>query len=106
MSDRVAVMSQERYLQIDSPTRLYEAPANREVADFIGTMNFFEARVASTSADRVEVDAGPLGRLSVPSRDQSFGIGEPILAAIRPEKILLATQKPENGRGTGRSAGA
>jgi len=98
MSDRVAVMSQGRYLQIDSPIRLYEAPANREVADFIGTTNFFEARVANASADRVEVDAGPLGRLSVPSRDQAFGIGEPILAAIRPEKILLATHKPESGR--------
>jgi spermidine/putrescine ABC transporter ATP-binding subunit len=99
MSDRVAVMSKGRNLQIDTPARLYESPTNREVADFIGTMNFFDARVANASAERIEIDAGPLGRLLVPNGEQTFSAGEPVLAAIRPEKIVLTSEKPSNGRG-------
>jgi len=41
LSDRMAVMSQGRVLQLDTPARIYETPANREVAAFIGSMNFF-----------------------------------------------------------------
>ena len=98
MSDRVAVMSKGKHLQIDSPTRLYEAPVNREVADFIGNMNFFDARIDTISSGSVEVDAGPLGRYSVASGDQSFGAGEPVLVAVRPEKIVLECEKPDNRR--------
>jgi spermidine/putrescine ABC transporter ATP-binding subunit len=97
MSDRVAVMSKGRNLQIDTPARLYESPRNREVADFIGTMNFFDARVGRSSEEDIEIDAGPLGRLTVPKGEQSFRPGEPVLAAIRPEKILLTSEKPGNG---------
>ncbi len=41
LSDRIAVMSRGKALQIDVATRLYEAPNCREVAEFIGSMNFF-----------------------------------------------------------------
>ena len=43
MSDRIAVMSQGRILQVGSPTEIYEAPVNRTVADFIGETNFLAA---------------------------------------------------------------
>jgi len=95
MSDRVAVMSKGKYLQIDSPTQLYEAPQNRAVADFIGTMNFFDARVESGGGDSFDVDAGPLGRFSAYAENGSFASGQPILAAIRPEKIIITNEKPE-----------
>ena len=61
MSDRVAVMSEGRYLQIDTPAQLYGAPQNREVADFIGTMNFFDARVQDAVDGKVRIDAAPWG---------------------------------------------
>ena len=44
MSDRIAVMSGGKVLQIAAPRALYEAPNCREVADFIGQMNFFDAQ--------------------------------------------------------------
>ncbi len=97
MSDRVAVMSKGRYLQIDTPTRLYEAPVNREVADFIGTMNFFDARVAGRSNGSVDVDAGPVGRFSMSGDNGSFAEGQAVLVAIRPEKILISEEQPQNG---------
>jgi len=95
MSDRVAVMSRGRYLQIDTPTRLYEAPINREVANFIGTMNFFEAEVTGVATDTVEVDAGPLGCFPVRHEGERFQTGEQILAAIRPEKFVLTNDRPD-----------
>ncbi len=97
MSDRVAVMSKGRYLQIDAPTKLYEAPQNREVADFIGTMNFFDARVQAVREGEVEINAGPLGNRTVLPRSLTFSVGEKALAAIRPEKIRLSSQRPTEG---------
>jgi multiple sugar transport system ATP-binding protein len=57
MGDRVAVMSQGRLQQVDTPIRLYEQPANLFVAGFIGTppMNLLEARVAAENGT-VELD--------------------------------------------------
>ena len=97
MSDRVAVMSKGRFLQIDSPTKLYEAPQNREVADFIGTMNFFDARVQAVRDGEVEINTGTLGNRTVLPRSLTFSVGEKALAAIRPEKIKLSSQKPTEG---------
>ena len=46
LSDRIAVMSKGRVLQIDAPEVLYEKPNCREVAEFIGTMNVFPGKIA------------------------------------------------------------
>lgn len=97
MSDRVAVMSEGRYLQIDSPKQLYEAPQNREVADFIGTMNFFDASVQEVLNGKVRIEAGPIGKLLASSGKLSFSTGEKSIAAIRPEKIMISSDKPATG---------
>ncbi len=97
MSDRVAVMSEGRYLQIDTPTQLYEAPQNRAVADFIGTINFFDSRVREVPDGRVRVDAGPLGNLTASPGKLAFSVGQNALVAIRPEKIAISSEKPIDG---------
>ena len=97
MSDRVAVMSKGRYLQIDSPTQLYEAPQNREVADFIGTINLFNARVQELLDGKVRIDAGPLGILTASPGKLAFSVGQDSLVAIRPEKITISREKPMDG---------
>jgi len=45
MSDRIAVMDRGKIIQYGSPEDLYERPANRFVAEFIGETNFIEAKV-------------------------------------------------------------
>ncbi len=62
MSDRIAVMSKGRVLQVEAPTGLYERPNSRFVADFIGTMNFFDGRVRKSDNGAAIVDAGPWAR--------------------------------------------
>jgi spermidine/putrescine transport system ATP-binding protein len=86
MSDRIAVMEKGHILQIGSPTEIYNAPAARFVADFIGDINFIEGEVVSCGDGRAEVKlpSGPL---------LSARAGQPVTGrvtlAIRPEKIGL-----------------
>jgi spermidine/putrescine ABC transporter ATP-binding subunit len=96
MADRIAVMANGKMLQIDSPTRLYEAPNCREVAGFIGTMNFFHGRVTAKPHDRAVIDAGRLGRLEV-GGSQPPNIGAAVTVAVRPEKLILSQQPVEGG---------
>jgi len=97
MSDRIAVMSKGHVLQIDSPTGLYESPRNRFVADFIGTMNFFEGSLESLANGHATVDAGPLGRIKAAAEGAPGGPGSPIVVAIRPEKFQLSSSAPAGG---------
>ena len=79
MSDRIAVMSQGRILQVGSPTEIYDAPVNRTVADFIGETNFLPA---DAFASGVRLADGQL--LSAVSPTPG-----PVTLAIRPERISL-----------------
>jgi spermidine/putrescine transport system ATP-binding protein len=47
MSDRIAVMSKGKIQQLGTPVEVYERPANKFVADFIGESNFFEGKIKS-----------------------------------------------------------
>jgi spermidine/putrescine ABC transporter ATP-binding subunit len=94
MSDRIAVMSDGRVLQSDTPTRLYETPNSRDVAAFIGNMNFFDATVTTVEAATATVSARGLGTFSVPVGEATRASGDHVLIAIRPEKFFLADQAP------------
>jgi ABC-type Fe3+/spermidine/putrescine transport system ATPase subunit len=94
LSDRIAVMARGKTLQIDSATRLYEAPNCREVAEFIGTMNVFDGVLAELNGGTVSVDAGRLGRLVAKANGEPLAPGQPIALAVRPEKLRLEWSEP------------
>ena len=94
MSDRVAVMSKGRVLQVEEPMGLYERPTTRFVADFIGTMNFFDGTVRGGGNGATTIDAGVLGEVRAETTDESFGAGSEIVVAIRPEKLRLTFEAP------------
>jgi ABC-type Fe3+/spermidine/putrescine transport system ATPase subunit len=89
MSDRIAVMSAGRILQVATPRVLYEAPNCREVADFIGTINFFDGVVTAREGGTAVIDAGPIGIVRAPAGD---AVGTKVLLALRPEKIVLSAE--------------
>ncbi|MSP82652.1 MAG: ABC transporter ATP-binding protein [Alphaproteobacteria bacterium] len=98
MSDRIAVMSMGKVLQIETPTRLYEMPNCREVAGFIGSMNFFDGRVSSAAGEAATIDAGPIGQVrGVANGRLKVNKGDAITVAIRPEKINLSNEQPNVG---------
>ncbi len=89
LSDRIAIMAEGRVLQIDSPRGLYERPANRRVAEFVGTMNLIPGRIAAASGTSAGIDAGPLGRFDAPAIGGPAAGAEAFLA-LRPEKLVLS----------------
>jgi spermidine/putrescine ABC transporter ATP-binding subunit len=97
LSDRIAVMSRGKALQIESATRLYEAPNCREVAEFIGSMNFFQGTLQNAGGGRAVVDAGPLGSLNAVLDGAAPPVGAAVSIAVRPEKLRLAWDRPQSG---------
>ncbi|MBL8894105.1 MAG: ABC transporter ATP-binding protein, partial [Rhizobiales bacterium] len=94
LSDRIAVMSRGKVLQIDTASRLYEAPNCREVAEFIGTMNFLPGQVSAIGSDIAEVRAGALGLLKAKLGEPAPVSGNDVAVAVRPEKLKLHWQHP------------
>jgi putative spermidine/putrescine transport system ATP-binding protein len=90
MSDRVAVMQGGRIEQVGSPAELYDRPASRFVADFLGESNFLDAVAVSAEGDgrwRCRA-AGGLEFYGVGA--VALEAGQPITAAVRPEKLVQA----------------
>ena len=94
LSDRIAVMANGKALQVDMATRLYEAPNCREVAEFIGSMNFIEGTVKSLENGNAVIDARMHGFLRVPRGEIGVAAGSAVTIAVRPEKIRLEWQRP------------
>ncbi|MEO1316099.1 MAG: ABC transporter ATP-binding protein [Pseudomonadota bacterium] len=88
MSDRLAVMSEGRILQVGSPREIYHHPRERFVADFIGDTNFLTADVLSAEGPtaRLRLTCGGEVAASVPSGVTAQGR---VTAAIRPEHARL-----------------
>ena len=91
MSDRIAVMSKGVVLQIGEPQEIYERPASRYVADFIGETNFLDGVVKGQNGSNVEVDLEGTGVVCVES-NRSFNNGQQVFVAVRPEKLRLNSE--------------
>ena len=90
MSDRIAVMSRGKVQQMGTPVEIYERPANRFVADFIGESNFLEGRIKSLSKDEAGVFIPALNS-EVTGLPISEGLtkGDEVFVSIRPEKVRI-----------------
>jgi spermidine/putrescine transport system ATP-binding protein len=91
MSDRIAVMSKGRVQQMGSPVEIYERPANRFVADFIGESNFLEGTIRSISGNEAVVFVPQLNaELSGIPVSGGLVNGEQVAVSIRPEKVRIS----------------
>ena len=90
MSDRIAVMSAGRILQLGTPHQIYHTPAVRFVADFIGETNFLDLRVAEVEGRRALLGLPGGGRIAA---DLPEGLspapGETLTTVIRPEQARM-----------------
>jgi spermidine/putrescine transport system ATP-binding protein len=93
MSDRMAVMQDGHILQEGTPREIYEHPATRFVAEFIGLSNFFVGEVVAQENDRVLVQTAASLKVWCVTA-QRPGPGTPVTVAVRPEKIEIATSSP------------
>jgi spermidine/putrescine transport system ATP-binding protein len=88
MSDRIAVMSKGVVLQIGKPEEIYERPASKYVADFIGETNFLDGVIKGQNSSIVEIELTGTGVISVES-SRTFTNAQPVTVAVRPEKLRL-----------------
>ena len=95
MAQRIAIMHQGWIAQIGSPIDIYETPVSRLVCEFIGNVNLFDGEVVD--------DAEGYARINCPELENDIYVGHGVSTsvedkhttyAIRPEKMLVTTEKP------------
>ena len=92
MSDRIAVMSEGRILEQGTPASLYERPQTRFVADFLGTMNFFEGQVRGWDDGACILETDRLGQVRAVTETRDLEVGDTVTVALRPENIRIAAR--------------
>jgi ABC-type Fe3+/spermidine/putrescine transport system ATPase subunit len=103
LSDRIAVFNQGRVFQVGRPKELYERPANRFVADFIGINNIIDAtvEVILPSEQRLRAKT-PVGMVSA-RLDPTLRVGDRCILCVRPENAsVVAVGAPGDNRLRGR----
>jgi ABC-type Fe3+/spermidine/putrescine transport system ATPase subunit len=111
MSDRIAVMNAGRIEQLGTPTEVFERPASRFVAQFMGMLNVWDGRIGAIDGELVRLDRanrslwGRWSGLAAPSLDL------PAFLAVHPQRIqafgsVSARAGPRQNEVTGRIRGA
>ena len=94
MSDRICVLAQGEVQQLSSPSEIYENPANKFVANFIGETNFLPVTVAdikqNSDGSQRSVINTPL-EINLDIATQGLTLGESATLSLRPEKISINT---------------
>jgi putrescine transport system ATP-binding protein len=94
MADRMAVMDHGKLVQIGPPDVIYEAPASRHVAEFVGDINIFEGKVAAVEGELVRAEVPHVGTVELDEEAPALKPGEPLVLGIRPEKIEIGHDEP------------
>ena len=94
LATRIGVMNAGAIVQTGTPREIYESPANRFVADFVGSVNLFEGRVTSRTNGIVALDvAGVPGGIKV-RHETALATGSDCAVALRPEKLHITHDEP------------
>jgi putrescine transport system ATP-binding protein len=93
MANRIGVMNAGRLEQVATPRDLYEAPASRWVAEFVGDVNLFDCEVTSHDHHRLTVATRDGGNIVVAEPHQPV-TKSLVAVAIRPEKVKLSRRGP------------
>ena len=91
-ASRIAVMSEGRFLQVGAPSDIYETPANRFVADFIGNVNLMEGTLETDAIDHVTIRCADCTHYVGHGITGTEGMG--VSVAVRPEKIRISRDTP------------
>lgn len=94
LADRAAVMRDGKIVQIGTPREIYNLPANKFVADFIGETNFVYGKVKSQENNHVIIET-PIGLLRS-STTLKLTINEEVVCSVRPESINISDESLDN----------
>lgn len=97
MAGRIAIMNRGKFVQIGEPEEIYEHPNSRFSAEFIGSVNVFDCVLQERQDDALILQSPGLRHAIKVDSDASVVDGVPIQVALRPEKIMLCEEIPEDG---------
>ena len=93
LASEIGVMDKGRLVQVGPPRHLYEAPRNRFIADFLGSVSFLEATITSVKKEAVHAQSEAVEIKAAMLDKDEFSAGEVVTVALRPEKINLKRGK-------------
>jgi putrescine transport system ATP-binding protein len=96
LANRIAVMDGGRFQQVGTPSEVYEYPANRFVADFLGNINLLEAQVTAADGVRARLACERLGGDILAPCEEPLPVGSRLWIAVRPEKIFISKERPDD----------
>ncbi|MBT1248171.1 MULTISPECIES: ABC transporter ATP-binding protein [unclassified Thermosipho (in: thermotogales)] len=96
ISDHVAVMNEGKVVQYGTPYEIYESPANKFVATFIGETNLMKSKVIEINEEFIKVTTPGIGEF-ICYKDKDVSSNDNILITLRPEKIKIS-KKSLNGK--------
>ncbi|WP_146347479.1 ABC transporter ATP-binding protein [Phaeobacter marinintestinus] len=96
VASRIAVMDEGKLMQVATPDEIYEAPATVYIADFIGDVNIIEGRARATGENQYQIDWAEGQQPLIASSTRSFSNDQTCHLAIRPEKVAISSERPEN----------
>ena len=95
VSSRIGVMDSGKLIQVATPTQIYEAPINREVADFIGDVNIFKGIYKGQDAKGTQLLSEDSKSIIYATQKVDVPVGNRIWFALRPEKLEITRKLPE-----------
>jgi putrescine transport system ATP-binding protein len=95
VSSRIAVMEHGRIVQVSTPAEIYEYPVSRYVADFIGDVNILPCKVTGAGDGDIRLTTELADTPVVITQDIVVDKGSEAWVAIRPEKMRIGTEPPE-----------
>jgi putrescine transport system ATP-binding protein len=95
LSSRIGLMNHGEIIQVGTPSDMYEYPASRFAAEFIGSVNMFEGRLIEDEPSYVRIGCDDLEAPIYVDHGVSSAPDATVWAAIRPEKMLMTREKPD-----------
>jgi putrescine transport system ATP-binding protein len=94
MAHRIAIMDAGRIRQVGTPDEIYEQPANRFTAEFIGSVNLVEGKIDEDQKDYITIRAPILEHAIYVGHGVTGYEGQDVALALRPEKLVLSKEEP------------
>ena len=99
LADKIVVLNGGVVQQVGTPIELYQRPANRFVAGFIGSpkMNFIPVEVSGIGTNSLKVRSSDVSEFEVPAATAGTKVGDKLTLGIRPQELRLAADGPITG---------
>src|SRR5690606_2001431 len=98
MAHRIAIMEAGEIRQIGTPDAIYEQPNSRYTAEFIGSVNIFDGVLDEDEVDHCTIRCEELPQPIYVGHGITGVSGQPVAFAIRPEKVSMGKERPEQVR--------